>query len=100
MKEKLNQAIAYLRSRGKYVADFGGKFVPTPAIETDIRETFNDYKEKQKMSKQEASHKTYLADGVYASLEDGRVVLYLDRQVFAALNDYVAQSTGGQNGSV
>jgi hypothetical protein len=32
-------AIAYLRSRGKYIADLGCNFVPTNAANTDVKAT-------------------------------------------------------------
>lgn len=45
--EKLAAAIAYLRSRGKYLLD-NGKWVPTTADKTDVRQTIKDYKEAVK----------------------------------------------------
>jgi hypothetical protein len=46
-EEKVKDAIAYLRSRGKYLLD-GCKWVPTPAGQTDVRQTIKDYKEAVK----------------------------------------------------
>jgi len=45
--EKLAAAIAYLRSRGKYLLD-GCVWVPTPAGQTDVRKTIADYREAVK----------------------------------------------------
>ena len=42
--EKVREAIAYLRSRGKYLLD-GCAWVPTPADKTDVRQTIKDYRE-------------------------------------------------------
>lgn len=39
LEAKRAQAIAYLRSRGKYIADQGCTFVPTPAAHTDVQAT-------------------------------------------------------------
>ena len=39
MNEKLEAAIAYLRSRKKYIADVGCKFAPTKPVTTDVAET-------------------------------------------------------------
>lgn len=51
MKEKLESAIAYLRGRGKYVLDEGCKFIPTKAVQTDVRETIRSYRlEVEKVS--------------------------------------------------
>jgi hypothetical protein len=46
-EEKIAAAIAYLRSRGKYLLD-NGKWVPTPAGQTDVRQTIKDYREEMK----------------------------------------------------
>jgi len=45
--EKLAAAIAYLRSRRKYLLD-NGKWVPTPADKTNVRQTIKDYREAMK----------------------------------------------------
>ena len=39
---KREEAIAYLRSRNKYILD-GCKFVPTPAANTDVKMTWLQY---------------------------------------------------------
>ena len=45
MKEdKRDVAIAYLRSRNKYILDPGCKFVPTNAAHTDVAETVRLYR--------------------------------------------------------
>jgi hypothetical protein len=46
-EEKVAAAIAYLRSRGKYLLD-GCTWVPTPAGQTDVRKTIADYREATK----------------------------------------------------
>ena len=46
-EEKVAAAIAYLRSRGKYLLD-NGKWVPTPAGQTDVRQTIAQYREAVK----------------------------------------------------
>ena len=43
-EEKVREAIAYLRSRDKYLLD-GCKWVPTPAEKTDVKKTINEYRE-------------------------------------------------------
>ena len=43
-KDKLDEAIAYLRSRNKYILDPGCKFVPTNAAHTDVAETVRLYR--------------------------------------------------------
>jgi hypothetical protein len=43
MTEKLEAAIAYLRSRNIYVVDAGNKFVPTPVAHTDVSATMRRY---------------------------------------------------------
>ena len=45
--EKVREAIAYLRSRGKYLLD-GCVWVPTTAEKTDVRKTIADYNEAVK----------------------------------------------------
>jgi len=45
--EKVREAIAYLRSRDKYLLD-GCVWVPTPAGQTDVRKTIADYREAMK----------------------------------------------------
>jgi len=45
--EKVREAIAYLRSRGKYLLD-GCTWVPTPAGQTDVKKTIADYREAVK----------------------------------------------------
>ena len=45
--EKVKAAIAYLRSRGKYLLD-NGKWVPTTAEKTDVRRTIAYYREAAK----------------------------------------------------
>jgi len=44
MKEKLAEAIAYLRRRRKYVVE--NNFMPTSAVRTDIRLTFENYRKE------------------------------------------------------
>ena len=46
-EEKVTAAIAYLRSRDKYLLD-GCAWVPTPAEKTDVRQTIKDYRETVK----------------------------------------------------
>jgi hypothetical protein len=43
-QDKLEAAIDYLRSRGKYILDEGCKFKPTKAVQTDVRETIRAYR--------------------------------------------------------
>jgi hypothetical protein len=45
--EKVAAAIAYLRSRDKYLLD-GCKWIPTPSDKTDVRKTIADYREAVK----------------------------------------------------
>ena len=45
--KKVREAIAYLRSRDKYLLD-GCKWVPTPAGQTDVRQTIKEYREASK----------------------------------------------------
>jgi hypothetical protein len=45
--EKVREAIAYLRSRDRYLLD-GCKWVPTPAGQTDVRQTIKEYREAVK----------------------------------------------------
>lgn len=44
MNEKLDKAIAYLRSREKYIADVKNKFHPTNAASTNVAETIRQYR--------------------------------------------------------
>ena len=46
-EEKVTAAIAYLRSRDKYLLD-GCKWVPTTADKTDVKKTMADYREVMK----------------------------------------------------
>ena len=46
-EEKVKDAIAYLRSRDKYLLD-GCKWVPTTAEKTDVKKTINEYREAVK----------------------------------------------------
>lgn len=46
-EEKVKAAIAYLRSRDKYLLD-NGKWTPTTAEKTDVRQTMADYRESMK----------------------------------------------------
>lgn len=41
---KLEAAIAYLRSRNKYIMDRKCKFTPTRAVMTDVAETIRHYR--------------------------------------------------------
>lgn len=43
-QDKLNEAVAYLRGRKKYIVDPGCKFVPTNAAHTDVAETVRLYR--------------------------------------------------------
>jgi hypothetical protein len=43
MNDKLEAAIAYLRSRNIYVVDANNKFVPTPVAHTDVSATMRRY---------------------------------------------------------
>ena len=45
--EKVREAIAYLRSRDKYLLD-GCKWVPTTAEKTDVKKTMEQYREAMK----------------------------------------------------
>jgi hypothetical protein len=47
LKTHLALAIAYLRSRNKYLLD-GCKWVPTTADKTDVRQTMQQYREAVK----------------------------------------------------
>jgi len=47
LKIHLKIAIAYLRSRNKYLLD-GCKWVPTNSSKTDVRQTIKDYREEMK----------------------------------------------------
>jgi len=46
-EEKVAAAIAYLRLRGKYLLD-NGKWTPTPAGQTDVKKTMQQYREAVK----------------------------------------------------
>ena len=46
-EEKVKDAIAYLRSRDKYLLD-GCKWVPTPADQTDVKKTMEQYRKAVK----------------------------------------------------
>jgi len=46
MTEKLEAAIAYLRSRKKYILDVGCKFKPTSPAHTDITKTVEAYRQE------------------------------------------------------
>ena len=46
-EEKVREAIAYLRSRDKYLLD-GCKWVPTSAEKTDVRQTMAEFREAVK----------------------------------------------------
>lgn len=43
-QDKRDEAIAYLRSRKKYIVDPGCKFVPTKPVQTDVAETIRMYR--------------------------------------------------------
>ena len=43
-KDKLEEAIAYLRSRNKYILDAGCRFIPTKPVMTDVAETVRKYR--------------------------------------------------------
>lgn len=44
----LTEAIEYLRSRGKYIADQGCKWKPTNAAKTNIKKTIEEYRKWEK----------------------------------------------------
>ena len=46
MNEKIEDAITYLRSRGKYIVDVGCKFIPTKPVLTDVAETIRRYRQE------------------------------------------------------
>ena len=46
MNDKLEAAIAYLRSRNIYIMDRGHSFVPTNASKTDVSQTIRRYKQQ------------------------------------------------------
>lgn len=48
--EKLEKAIAYLRSRDKYIVDATCNFTPTKTVQTDVAETIRIY--HQEVNKQ------------------------------------------------
>ena len=43
-QDKLDEAIAYLRGRNKYIIDVGCNFVPTKPVLTDVAETIRKYR--------------------------------------------------------
>lgn len=43
-QDKLNEAVAYLRSRKKYIVDPGCNFVPTKPVQTNVAETMRKYR--------------------------------------------------------
>jgi hypothetical protein len=45
-QQELKKAIAYLRERRIYVADYGNKFVPTNAATTDVAATVARYRQQ------------------------------------------------------
>ena len=45
-QQELKKAIAYLRERRIYVADYGNKFVPTNAATTDVSQTIARYRQQ------------------------------------------------------
>lgn len=45
-QDKLNEAVAYLRSRKKYIVDSGCEFVPTKAVQNDVAETIRKYRQE------------------------------------------------------
>ncbi|NDB70485.1 MAG: hypothetical protein EB015_21260 [Methylocystaceae bacterium] len=45
-QQELKKAIAYLRERRIYVADYGNKFVPTNAATTDVAATIARYRQQ------------------------------------------------------
>lgn len=59
---KLELAKQYLRDRKKYIAeqakDDDNRFIPTAAVETDIRRTINDFKSSQFAAKKEGTSQT------------------------------------------
>jgi hypothetical protein len=46
MNDKLNDAVAYLRSRNKYILDPGCTFVPTKPVLTNVYETIRKYRQE------------------------------------------------------
>ena len=56
---KLELAKEYLRSRKKLIseqiADDPNRFIPTPAVETDIKRTINEYKLSTRKNKETGS---------------------------------------------
>jgi hypothetical protein len=46
MNDRLNDAVAYLRGRNKYILDPGCKFIPTNAAHTDVAETVRKYRQE------------------------------------------------------
>lgn len=53
MQTKLQEAKAYLRSRGKYIVDKDCKFKPTPHAATDVAKTIAAYKKDMVKLEQE-----------------------------------------------
>ncbi|HCB48970.1 MAG TPA: hypothetical protein DEP47_05480 [Chloroflexi bacterium] len=47
---KLTEAIEYLRSRGKYIADQNCKWTPTNAAKTNVKKTIEEYRKWLKKS--------------------------------------------------
>ena len=45
-QQQLKKAIAYLRERRIYVADYGNKFIPTNAATTDVAATVARYRQQ------------------------------------------------------
>lgn len=57
MQTKLQEAKAYLRSRGKYIVDKDCKFKPTPHAATDVAKTIAAYKKDMVKLEQEKQEK-------------------------------------------
>ena len=45
-QQELKKAIAYLRERRIYVADYGNKFIPTNSATTDVAATMARYRQQ------------------------------------------------------
>ena len=45
-QQELKKAIAYLRERRIYIADYGNKFIPTNAATTDVAATIARYRQQ------------------------------------------------------
>lgn len=43
-QDKLEKAVAYLRSRNKYIVDATCDFTPTKTVQTDVAETIRVYR--------------------------------------------------------